>query len=201
MAEFRAAIGRADWGAALAWHRRPFLEEFPLHDVPAFEEWASLERQALLEAWQKAALRHAEGLQEQGEYPQAARLLGELLRQDPLAEDVLQGYLRAAYLAGEREVALRAYERFAQELWRELELKPMEVTVGLGLRPCAARSRWNSKRRSPSPRFRWRCSGPRIWWAGRANKPGCAGPGWPWCGASPGWARPGSCRRPSPILP
>lgn len=131
VAEFRAAIGWADWGAALAWHRRPFLEGFPLHDVPAFEEWASLERQALLEAWQKAALRHAEGLQEQGEYPQAARLLGELLRQDPLAEDVLQGYLRAAYLAGEREVALRAYERFAQELWRELELEPMEATVGL----------------------------------------------------------------------
>lgn len=131
VAEFRTAIGRADWGAALAWHRRPFLEGFPLHDVPAFEEWASLERQALLEAWQKAALRHAEGLQEQGEYPQAARLLGELLRQDPLAEDVLQGYLRAAYLAGEREVALRAYERFAQELWRELELEPMEATVGL----------------------------------------------------------------------
>jgi DNA-binding SARP family transcriptional activator/tetratricopeptide (TPR) repeat protein len=131
VAEFRAAIGRADWGAALAWHRRPFLQGFPLHDAPAFEEWASLERQALLEAWQGAALRHAEGLQEQGEHLQAARLLGELLRHDPLAEDVLQGYLRAAYLAGEREAALRAYERFAQELWRELELEPMGATVEL----------------------------------------------------------------------
>lgn len=131
VAEFRAAIGRADWGAALAWHRRPFLEGFPLHDVPVFEEWASLERQALLEAWQGAALRHAEGLLEQGEYPQAAHLLGELLRHNPLAEDVLQGYLRAAYLAGERETALRTYERFAQELRRELDLEPMEATVEL----------------------------------------------------------------------
>lgn len=131
VARFRTAMGQGDWAAALAWHRRPFLEGFPLHDVPALEEWATLERQALLEAWKGAALRHAEALQEQREYLEAAHLLGELLRHDPLAEDVLQGYLRAAYLAGEREAALRAYERFAQELGRELGLEPMEATQEL----------------------------------------------------------------------
>jgi DNA-binding SARP family transcriptional activator len=54
-----------------------------------------------------------------------------LLRQDVLAEDVLQRYLRAAYLSGQRETALKTFERFAQELWTELDLEPMQATLEL----------------------------------------------------------------------
>ncbi len=131
VAQFRQALGQSDWKTAVHWHRRPFLQDFPLQDLPTLEEWASLERQALLEAWQNATQRHAEELQQADQHAEASVLLAELLRHDPLAEDVLQSYLRTAYLAGSREAALKTYERFVQELRRELGLEPMQATQEL----------------------------------------------------------------------
>jgi DNA-binding SARP family transcriptional activator len=131
VAQFRAALGRADWAAAVRLHRRPFLQGFPWQNTPALEDWAALERESLLEAWQNAAQRHAEALQQAQQHPEASRLLAEILRHNLLAEDVLQNYMRAAYLAGQREAALRLYERFVQELKHELGLEPMRATQEL----------------------------------------------------------------------
>ncbi|MDW8425168.1 MAG: AAA family ATPase [Meiothermus sp.] len=131
VAGFRRALGQADWEGALRLHRRPFLQDFPLHDVPTLEDWAALERESLLEAWQQAARHQAEALQQQAQYAEAARLLGEILRQNLLSEDILQDYLRSAYLAGQREAALKVYERFAGELKQELGLEPMRATLEL----------------------------------------------------------------------
>lgn len=131
VAHFRQALGQGDWKTAVQLHRRPFLQDFPLQDLPTLEEWASLERQALLEAWRSAAQHHAEHLQQSGQPGEASTLLLELLRHDPLAEDVLQSYLRVAYLAGQRDIALKTYERFVQELWQELGLEPMQATQEL----------------------------------------------------------------------
>lgn len=131
VAAFRAALAGSDWEAALRLHRRPFLQGFPMADVPALEDWADLERQSLLDAWRYAAQRHAEALEQEGRYGEACLLLAEMVRQDLLAEDVLQAYLRIAHLAGQREAALRAYERFAQELRKELNLEPMRATKEL----------------------------------------------------------------------
>uniref|UniRef100_A0A7C3I074 Tetratricopeptide repeat protein n=1 Tax=Meiothermus ruber TaxID=277 RepID=A0A7C3I074_MEIRU len=131
VALFREALGRADWEAAVKFHRRPFLQGFPWQNTPALEDWAALERESLLEAWQQAAQRHAEALQQAQQHPEACRLLAEILRHNLLAEDVLQNYLRAAYLAGQREAALRLYERFVQELEHELGLEPMRATQEL----------------------------------------------------------------------
>lgn len=131
VAEFRAALGRADWEAAVKLHRRPFLQGFPWQNTPALEDWAVLERESLLEAWQQAAQRHADALQQAQQHPEASRLLAEILRHNLLSEDVLQNYLRAAYLSGLREAALRLYERFVQELEHELGLEPMRATQEL----------------------------------------------------------------------
>ncbi|GIW26133.1 AAA family ATPase [Meiothermus sp.] len=131
VAAFRRALGQAQWEQAVRLHQRPFLQGFPLQDVPTLEDWATLERESLLEAWQQAAQRHAEALQQAQQHAEASRLLAEVLRQNLLAEDVLQNYLRAAYLAGQREAALRLYERFAQELKQELGLEPMRATLEL----------------------------------------------------------------------
>ncbi|MGK0618131.1 ATP-binding protein [Meiothermus cerbereus] len=131
VAQFRAALGRADWAAAVRLHRRPFLQDFPWQNTPALEDWAALERESLLEAWQNAAQRHAEALQQAQQHPEASLMLAEILRHNLLAEDVLQNYMRAAYLAGQREAALRLYERFVQELKHELGLEPMQATQEL----------------------------------------------------------------------
>ncbi|MBO1435928.1 AAA family ATPase [Meiothermus sp. CFH 77666] len=130
-AHFRQALGQARWEQAVRLHRRPFLQGFPLQDAPALEDWATLERESLLEAWQQAARHHAEALQQAEQHAEACKLLAEILRQNLLSEDVLQDYLRAAYLAGQREAALKLYERFAGELRQELGLEPMRATQEL----------------------------------------------------------------------
>ena len=131
VAQFREALGRGDWQAAAKLHRRPFLQDFPLQDLPPLEDWASLERQALLEAWKSAVQRHALELEQNDQLDQSSALLAELLRHDLLAEDVLQHYLRTAYLAGQREAALKTYDRFVRELSQELGLEPMQATQEL----------------------------------------------------------------------
>lgn len=130
-AHFRQALGQAHWEHAVRLHRRPFLQGFPLQDAPALEDWAAIERESLLETWQHAAQRHAEALRQAAQHVEASRLLTEVLRQNLLSEDILQDYLRAAYLAGQREAALRLYERFVQELHKELGLEPMQATQEL----------------------------------------------------------------------
>jgi DNA-binding SARP family transcriptional activator len=131
VAHFREALGCADWQAAVQWHQRPLLDGFALHDLSAFEEWVNLERQGLQNAWSNAAQCHAEQLQQRGEHNEASVLLLELLRHDLLAEDVMQAYMRAAYLAGQRDAALRLFERFSTELERDLGLEPMQETQEL----------------------------------------------------------------------
>ncbi len=130
-AQFRQALGQAGWEQAVRLHRRPFLQGFPLQDAPALEDWATLERESLLEAWQQAARQHAEALQQAEQHTKACRLLAEILRQNLLSEDIVQDYLRSAYLAGQREAALKLYERFVQELKQELGLEPMRATQEL----------------------------------------------------------------------
>ncbi|GEM86510.1 ATP-binding protein [Meiothermus granaticius] len=130
-AHFRQALGQAHWERAVRLHRRPFLQGFPWQDAPALEDWATLERESLREAWQQAARHHAEALQQAEQHAEACRLLAEILRQNLLSEDIVQDYLRAAYLAGQREAALKVYERFVQELKQELGLEPLRATQEL----------------------------------------------------------------------
>ncbi len=130
-AHFRQALGQAGWEQAVRLHRRPFLQGFPLQDAPALDDWAAIERESLQEAWQQAARHHAEALQQAKQHAEASRLLAEILRQNLLSEDIVQDYLRAAYLAGQREAALKLFERFVQELRQELGLEPMRATQEL----------------------------------------------------------------------
>ncbi len=178
VAHFRQALGQGDWKAAVRWHRRPLLQDFPLQGLPTLEDWASLERQALLEAWKSAARQHALELEQSGQPGEASLLLGELLRHDLLAEDILQHYLRTAYLAGQRDAALKTYQRFVQELKQELSLEPMQATQEL-----AQTLRRSLPLRLSPPRLEARIPlevlHPRAWWGVPPSRPACLGPGLP----------------------
>ena len=126
--DFRAAVGRGDWAAATAVYAGPLLNGLPSLNLPAYDAWLDVEREHLHTAWRHAALRHSEVLAGEKAFAEAAALLRRLLHDDPLAEDVLQRYLRAAYLAGQRRDALAAYRSFAEALELELGLAPLETT-------------------------------------------------------------------------
>jgi DNA-binding SARP family transcriptional activator len=130
---FREAIGHSDWARAVSLYQRPLLDGFAV-GAPGFEAWLEAERDSMNHAWREAALRHARNLNERGNHTEAAWLLTRVLKGDDLAEDVLAAYLEAAYLAGQRDEALRVYERFCERLRDELDLDPLETTQHLAER-------------------------------------------------------------------
>jgi len=131
VAAFRTALGSADWGVAVAWHRAPLLAGFSAPDTPSLDEWLHSEREALQAAARQAGLKAARQLADRGEHDAAATMLRELLAQDPLAEDVLAAYMQQASLGGRRDEALRHYQRFAEALRGELGAVPLTGTQQL----------------------------------------------------------------------
>lgn len=127
VASFRQAIAAHHWAAAVKLYRGDLLEGFA-GGASGFDAWLELERENLYNAYRDAVLHEAQLLEAEGHFDQASERLKGLLDGDELAEDVLQLYLRASYLAGKRDSALSAYERFAKQLRAELGLEPLEET-------------------------------------------------------------------------
>lgn len=131
VAAFRQAIADGDWGAAVPLYQGPLLDGLPPPGCGGFEDWVAMEREAMRDAWRDAAHRGALALAEHGRTDQAVDSFQRLLDDDPLAEDVVQAYLRSAGAAGKRSAALRTFARFARRLEDELGLAPMPETVAL----------------------------------------------------------------------
>ena len=131
LSAFRAALGEGNWQRAAELYRGEFLAGAPGLGLTTFENWLYVERAALASAWQGAALKHAAHLADAEEHRKAAGLLARVLQHDPLAEDVLQAYLRSGYLAGEAGAALHAFKQFKQHLKTELDLAPLAETETL----------------------------------------------------------------------
>jgi DNA-binding SARP family transcriptional activator len=131
VALFRSAIGQNNWREAVETHQHLLLENLPLQDIPAFNNWLDLERQGLLDAYRNAVLGYAKILQQQENHNAATNLLANVLKHDLLVEDMVQVFMRSAYLAGQREAGIKMFERFAGELHNELGLEPMQTTLDL----------------------------------------------------------------------
>ena len=128
VARFKRALGRGDHAAATELWHGPLLAGFNVYDVGAFDDWLELERERLHAAFHDAVVRTANAANEAGAFDRASHLLGRLLELEPLAEDVLQPYLRALAFSGRRDAALAAFERFAERLEEELGLEPLTTT-------------------------------------------------------------------------
>lgn len=131
VAAYRAALGRADWPAAVALHGEPLLSATSFRGFALLEEWARGERQALTDAWRDAVLKASLAQEQAGEAQAAAALLLRLLQADAGTEDAMQALLRVARAGGRRDEALAAFERFCRWLDAELGLQPMPATVAL----------------------------------------------------------------------
>ena len=127
---FRQAIGTADWQRATELYRSEFLSGFQIR-ASGFEAWLEVERETLRQAWLEAALLHSRTLAAQNDHLAASHLLQNILALDALSEDVLALYLEQQYLAGGRSEALKAFERFRDQLQNELALEPLESTLKL----------------------------------------------------------------------
>lgn len=127
--EFRNALGRRDWAAALP--AADFCVGFRGPVSAGFDAWLDQEREALARAWREAMARRAQTLERAGDPAESAALWRRLLDLDPLAEDVLQAYLRACARRGERQRGLEAYAAFVHRLHEELGLDPLPETAAI----------------------------------------------------------------------
>lgn len=126
---FRTAVAAADWPRALALHQAPLCNAFSLRGFAALDDWLSQERESLQAAWRSAALREAARREAEGDAAGAAALLQAQLQHDLLAEDSLQALLRVAAVAGARDAALDAFDRYRRRARDELGLDPLPGTV------------------------------------------------------------------------
>ena len=128
---FREAVATNNWRTASRLYKDDFLAVSLPADVGGFDAWVMLERESLQAAWQEACLNYALQLEEEAKFTEAAMQLKQILDKDALAEDVLQRYLKLAYLADQRDSALSQYERFRKKLETELDLEPLAETLHL----------------------------------------------------------------------
>ncbi len=128
---FTHAIAEQNWAEATKLYQGEFCEGLLLADSNGFQEWLTLERDAYASAFITAVRHYADFLFVSEVYGEAAALLSRALKQDDLAEDLLQRYLRAAYLADQKERALKVYRQFQIRLKDELGLEPLNETQGL----------------------------------------------------------------------
>ncbi len=122
-------IEPANLAKAVQLYTGNFLAGFHVKDCPEFEDWMLQEQESLKEA-AAVALRQMVAFQmEEGGYALGIRYARQLLRLDPLAEDMYRQLMRLYAFSGRRERALSAYRELCEVLKEELGVEPQEETV------------------------------------------------------------------------
>ena len=127
---FQGFLAAGDWQGAVATYQGPLCAGLHSQAV-AFEDWMLQERESLHGAFRDAALNWASQLEVQNRFEDASTVLARVLKDDELAEDVVQAFLRVASLAGHRIEGLKVFESFRTMLETDLGLKPLETTMQL----------------------------------------------------------------------
>jgi DNA-binding SARP family transcriptional activator len=147
VAQFRSALAAGNPAAALQCRRGALLPGWSLRGFGEFDTWIGQQRESLALAHRQAVMQQAAMLEAAGDAVGAAALLIDTLRDDPLAEDMLQALLQVAADAGQAATALLLYERFRQRAFAELGVAPLAATQrlvralhGADLRPPAQSS-------------------------------------------------------------
>jgi DNA-binding SARP family transcriptional activator len=119
--------------AALA-YRGDFLEGFSLDDAPAFDDWASVQREIqhrrMTQVFDRLSRLQAEG----GERAAAIETASRWARHDSLNEAAHRRVMELHFAGGDRTAALQAYEACREILSRELNVEPAPETQALAER-------------------------------------------------------------------
>jgi DNA-binding SARP family transcriptional activator len=111
-----------------------FLDGFTVPDAPAFEDWMIAEREGLRVRILDQLLGKAERNLADGKLTSGRESAEKALEIEPLHEPAVQILMRAHALEGGRVLALRTYERFRDQIERDLELEPSRATAELAER-------------------------------------------------------------------
>ncbi len=130
VAAFLQAKENQDWQTALEIASAPFCDG--LNDVGVgMLSWLELERSSLNNMVNSIRHTYSQDLIAKGNYSKATKIIEPLVKENLASEDVMQDYLRCLYLAGKRDIALKAYTEFATQLRAEFALEPLPETKQL----------------------------------------------------------------------
>src|SRR5262249_42295019 len=115
---------------ATALYRGDLLEGIAIRD-PAFEDWLLVERQRLLQLFERALSSLMSQALAAGERERAAEAARRLLQIDPLSEAAYRTLMQVHADEAQTAQALKLYETLRERLYRELGVAPEAATVAL----------------------------------------------------------------------
>ena len=115
---------------AASLYQGEFLEGISIRD-PACQEWLESERSRFKRQYIELLSNLAETQLVTHDFKHAIRSAEKLIEQDPLVEFGWRLLMRSYYENGNRNHALKAYQRCEQILRQELDIAPEEETTGL----------------------------------------------------------------------
>ena len=128
---FRAAVATGNWKDAVSAYNGTLLQDTPVTNLPAYEQWLENERLDINDSYSDAAYWHAKELECASRFEDAAGVLAGLLTQDALNEEAMQAYLQVAVHTGVKAQALGHYDGFKAQLQADLGMSPLDETVAL----------------------------------------------------------------------
>ena len=124
VADFRDALDRGDFEAAVAIFQAPFLDGFYLSGCAEFERWVDEERGRLAREFAKALERIAEDRSGRGLTRDASDAWRRLAASDPSNVRIALRYMEALVANGERAAALQHARNHAAYLKKEFDAEP-----------------------------------------------------------------------------
>jgi predicted ATPase/DNA-binding SARP family transcriptional activator len=116
---------------ALDLYRGDFLADVAIPDSAVFDDWASAQREHLVQRAMSALERLVERAQWRGAYGDALAYAQRLVALDPLLEEGQRALMRLLALNGERAAALAQYRQLHALLDQELGAEPEDATIAL----------------------------------------------------------------------
>ena len=116
---------------AVALYQGPFLNQFYLSGSPVFDEWASLQREALSQRAIEAMGLLAEYHERRGEYTLARQAAARIVEMAPWEEHAHTRVMRLLAYDGQWSAAQTQYQMLRRYLSEELGVEPMEETSHL----------------------------------------------------------------------
>jgi serine/threonine-protein kinase len=128
VAAFEAAVSAGRASEAIALYQGDLLDGFFVSDAPAFEDWASRERDRLRQRASEGAWAAAEVAAADHDALSAARWGRRAVELLPEDEGLARRVMQMLHGVGNRAAALRVYEALAWRLERDYEIQPSAET-------------------------------------------------------------------------
>lgn len=112
-------------------YKGDFLEGFYINKSVEFNDWVFFERERLQRIYFEALNYMSKLYIKSGDYRRSIEILNEMLRINPLQEDLYEGLIKNYMELGDRNSALSQYRRCCNILREELNISPNENIISL----------------------------------------------------------------------